>query len=120
SGLAPARVLELACGTGVVTRALAASLPAPVSIVATDLNPAMLEEAQKQPIAREVAWQPADACALPFAHGGFDAVVCQFGAMFFPDRVQGYAEARRVLAPGGSLVFNVWDDIASNEFADVV
>jgi ubiquinone/menaquinone biosynthesis C-methylase UbiE len=113
-------VLEIAAGTGVVTRALAARLPASTRILATDLNPAMLEEAARHPISRAVEWQPADACALPFPDASFDAIVCQFGAMFFPDRVQGYAEARRVLRPGGTLLFNVWDDIAENEFADEV
>jgi SAM-dependent methyltransferase len=118
--LQPARVLELAAGTGVVTRALAAALPASSTIVATDLNPAMLEEAARRPMARPVQWQPADALALPFADASFDAVVCQFGAMFFPDRVQGFAQARRVLAPGGRFLFNTWDAIADNEFADEV
>jgi len=118
--LQPARVLELAAGTGVVTRELAARLPASTRILATDLNPAMLEEAARRPIARAVAWQQADACAPPFPDAGFDAVACQFGAMFFPDRVLGYSEARRVLKPGGVLLFNVWDDIADNEFADVI
>jgi ubiquinone/menaquinone biosynthesis C-methylase UbiE len=118
--LAPARVLELAAGTGVVTRRLAATLPASTAITATDLNPAMLEEAARHPIARAVAWQQADACAPPFPHESFDAVVCQFGAMFFPDRVRAYAVARRMLSPGGMLLFNVWDDIADNEFADEI
>ena len=116
----PARVLELAAGTGVVTRALAARLPASTQILATDLNPAMLEEAARQPIARPVDWQQADACAPPFAHSSFDAVLCQFGVMFFPDRVQAYAEARRMLAPGGVLWFNSWDAIEHNEFADAI
>jgi len=117
---APARVLELAAGTGVVTRELAARLPAATSIVATDLNPAMLEEAAQRPIARPVAWQQADACDPHFDDASFDAVVCQFGVMFFPDRVQAFREARRMLAPGGLLLFNSWDAIADNEFADVV
>jgi ubiquinone/menaquinone biosynthesis C-methylase UbiE len=113
-------VLELAAGTGVVTRQLAAMLGPAAELVATDLNPAMLEEAARHPIARAVEWLPADACALPFPDASFDAVACQFGAMFFPDRVQGYAEARRVLRPGGVFVFNVWDEIAHNEVADEV
>jgi ubiquinone/menaquinone biosynthesis C-methylase UbiE len=120
AAVAPARVLELAAGTGVVTRKLAQVLPASSSITATDLNPAMLEEAARHPITREVAWQQADACAPPFPHASFDAVVCQFGAMFFPDRVQAYAEARRMLSDDGVLLFNVWDGIAENEFADEV
>lgn len=114
------RVLEIAAGTGVVTRALAAALPAAVAIVATDLNPAMLDQAAARGTARPVTWRQADAMALPFADGTFDAVVCQFGAMFFPDKGGAYAEVRRVLRPGGLFVFNVWDRIEENEFADTV
>ena len=117
----PKRVLEVAAGTGVVTRALAARLPAQTRLVVTDLNPPMLEYAKTRLSAGDrIEWRQADALALPFEDGSFDAVVCQFGAMFFPDKVQGYREARRVLAPGGRYVFNVWDRISENEFADVV
>jgi SAM-dependent methyltransferase len=118
--LAPARVLETAAGTGVVTRALARSLPPGCEIVATDLNQPMLDRAAAVGAARPVQWQQADALHLPFGDASFDAVVCQFGAMFFPDKVAAYAEARRVLRPGGTLLFNVWDRIEENEFADVV
>jgi SAM-dependent methyltransferase len=114
------RVLEVAAGTGVVTRALAKSLDASVAIVATDLNQAMLDEAAKVGTARPVEWRQADAMALPFADGEFDAVLCQFGVMFFPDKAKAYAEARRVLKPGGVFIFNVWDQLAENEFADVI
>ena len=69
---------------------------------------------------RRLTWQQADALALPFEDRTFDVVACQFGAMFFPDKVQGYREARRVLKPGGRFFFNVWDRIEDNEFADVV
>jgi SAM-dependent methyltransferase len=117
---APARVLELAAGTGVLTRALATALPADVDIVATDLNQDMLDHAATRGTARPVEWRRADAMQLPFADGTFDAVVCQFGWMFFPDRAKAFAEARRVLAPGGVLLFSVWDRIEDNEFADVV
>jgi ubiquinone/menaquinone biosynthesis C-methylase UbiE len=117
----PADVLETAAGTGVLTRAMAARLPGNARIVATDLNPPMLEQAKaRQPGVRPIEWQQADALKLPFADQSFDAVACQFGAMFFPDKVQGYKEARRVLKPGGRFCFNVWDNIATNEFADVV
>ena len=116
----PRRVLEVAAGTGVVTRHMASLLADGTRIVATDLNPAMLERAQAVGVPRPVTWQPADALQLPFADAEFDAVVCQFGAMFFPDRAAGFAEARRVLAPGGCLLFNVWDRIESNEFAATV
>jgi SAM-dependent methyltransferase len=114
------RVLEVAAGTGVVTRALAAGLGQDVSIVATDLNQAMLDHAAAVGTARPVEWRQADAMALPFEDEGFDAVVCQFGAMFFPDKSKAFAEARRVLRPGGVFIFNVWDRIAENEFADTV
>ena len=119
-GRSVSRVLELAAGTGVATRALAAALPPHVSIVATDLNQAMLDEAAAIGTARPVEWRQADAMRLPFGDGAFDAVVCQFGAMFFPDKVAAFAETRRVLAPGGVFVFNVWDRIGENEFTDVV
>jgi ubiquinone/menaquinone biosynthesis C-methylase UbiE len=117
----PRQVLETAAGTGVLTRALAARLAAETRIVATDLNQPMLDHAAaRQPGASRVTWQQADALALPFAAAEFDAVACQFGVMFFPDKVQGYREARRVLKPRGRFLFNVWDSIAANEFADVV
>lgn len=118
--LQPASVLELAAGTGVVTRELAARLPPGVSIVATDLNEAMLDVARAHGAARPVGWRQADAMALPFDDASFDAVVCQFGAMFFPDKAHAFAEARRVLRPGGTLLFNVWDRIETNDFAQVV
>jgi SAM-dependent methyltransferase len=117
---APRRVLELACGTGAVTRVIAAELPEATAIVATDLNPGMLEQAKKLGASRQVEWQVANAMALPFADASFDAVVCQFGCMFFPDKPKAFAEVRRVLAPGGFFLFNVWDRIEDNEFADVV
>jgi len=117
---APGRVLEIAAGTGAATRVLAERLPASASIVATDLNPAMLQRAQAVPIARGVQWQQADALALPFADATFDAVVCQFGVMFFPDKPRGFAEAMRVLRPGGVLLLSVWDRIEENDFAHVV
>lgn len=114
------RVLEVAAGTGVVTRALAASLPAEVAIVATDLNQAMLDEAGKVGTSRPVAWQQADVAQLPFGDGAFDAVVCQFGVMFFPDKAQSLGEIRRVLKARGVLIFSVWDRLADNEFTDCV
>ena len=117
---APARVLEIAAGTGVVTRALARSLPASSAILATDLSQPMLDTAAEVGTTRPVEWRQADAMQLPFEDGAFDAVVCQFGVMFFPDRAKAYAEARRVLAPGGVFLFNAWDRIEENEFADVV
>jgi SAM-dependent methyltransferase len=116
----PGRVLEIAAGTGVATRALSSTLPAGASLVATDLNPPMLSEAAARGTQRPVDWRQADALSLPFDAASFDAVVCQFGVMFFPDRSSAYAEALRVLKPGGVLMFSTWDRIADNEFADVV
>ena len=116
----PGRVLEVAAGTGAVTRHLAADLPAASAIVATDLNPGMIARAREVGAARPVEWRTADAMQLPFDDASFDAVVCQFGVMFFPDRGAAFAEARRVLRPGGTFLFNAWDRIEENEFADVV
>jgi len=113
----PGRVLEIAAGTGVLTRALATALPESAAIIATDLNQPMLDRASLVGTCRTVEWRQADAMALPFGDGSFDAVVCQFGAMFFPDKAHAFAQARRVLAPGGFLLFNVWDRIEENEFA---
>ncbi len=116
----PTRVLEIAAGTGVVTRKLASVLPANVEIVATDLNQSMLDLAATVGTERAVEWRQADAMQLPFPDESFDAVVCQFGVMFFPDKTKAFAEARRVLRLGGIFIFNVWDRIEKNEFADTV
>ncbi|MBN3766326.1 class I SAM-dependent methyltransferase [Burkholderia sp. Ac-20365] len=116
----PSRVLEIAAGTGVVTRAMAQRLPEQVGIVATDLNQAMLDTASKLGTRRPVTWQQADATQLPFDDGSFDLVVCQFGAMFFPDKARAFAEARRVLRSGGALIFNVWDRIEENDITATV
>ena len=118
--IAPEKVLEVAAGTGVVTRAMAAGLPESASIVSTDLNQPMLDHADSVGTARPVVWKQADVTDLPFPDGSFDAVVCQFSVMFFPDRRQALAEICRVLKPGGVFLFNVWDRIEENEFAAVV
>jgi ubiquinone/menaquinone biosynthesis C-methylase UbiE len=117
----PSHVLETAAGTGALTRELAARLPASAALTATDLNQPMLDHnaAVLRHEAR-ISWRQADALALPFDDQKFDVVACQFGAMFFPDRVRGYAEARRVLKAGGRFIFNVWDRIDENDFARVV
>ena len=121
AALAPKTVLETAAGSGVVTRALAPRLAPDARYTVTDLNQPMLDHAAtKQGPESRITWRQADALDLPFDDASFDAVLCQFGVMFFPDKVAGYAEARRVLKPGGCFIFNVWDRIAANEFADVV
>jgi len=119
-GHRPRDLLEIAAGTGAVTTVLAGELP-DTHITATDLNEPMLAQA-KTHLARKpnITWQQADALSLPFGDASFDIVACQFGVMFFPDRVKGYAEARRVLRPGGRFLFNAWDKIADNDFADVM
>jgi SAM-dependent methyltransferase len=116
----PARVLEIAAGTGVVTRQLAKTLPPEASIVATDLNQDMLDQAAAEGTSRPVEWRQADALHLPFPDEFFDVVVCQFGVMFFPDKARAFAEARRVLRSGGQFIFNVWDRLEHNDFANTV
>lgn len=116
----PERVLEIAAGTGIVTRHLRDLLPISAHLTATDLNPPMLDVARtKFRPSEQVAFQPADASALPFPDGAFDAVVCQFGVMFFPDKIQSYREVHRVLAPGGRYLFNVWDSQRHNPFGRI-
>ncbi len=117
----PLSVLETAAGTGVVTRALAPRLVQDACYMVTDLNQPMIDHASAaQGQDGRIGWRTADALALPFEDGTFDAVICQFGAMFFPDRIKGYREARRVLKPGGCFFFNVWDRIEENDFAATV
>jgi SAM-dependent methyltransferase len=119
-GTASGRLLETACGTGIVTRALAAALPEAVAITATDLNQPMLDFAKLQPGGERVTWQQADAQDLPLPDQSFDVVVCQFGVMFFPDKQQAHREALRVLKPGGHFLFSVWDRIESNDLSHIV
>ena len=109
----PGRVLELAAGTGVLTRELLAALPG-CELTATDLNPAMVDWGRR--LAPAATWQPADAMTLPYGPGRFDAVACQFGVMFFPDKPAAFAEARRVLTPEGRLVVNTWAELARHDF----
>jgi SAM-dependent methyltransferase len=108
------RVLELACGTGIVTRRLRDALHPSARLIATDLNRAMVDHARGALGDLDVDWQVADAQELPFADGSFDIVVCQFGFMFLPDKPLGFREARRVLADGGLLLLNVWQSIEAN------
>lgn len=116
----PSCLLEIAAGTGIVTRHLASALAPEVRIVATDLNQAMLDRAAAVGTSRPVEWGQADATQLPFADESFDVVVCQFGVMFFPDKPKAFSEAKRVLRSGGVFIFNVWDTIDQNEFAETV
>ena len=110
-----AAVLELACGTGILTRILRDRLPATTRLVATDLNEPMIQNAaQKFREDEAVEWRQADASSLLFDDQSFDAVVCQFGLMFVPDKALAASEAHRVLKPGGVLLFNVWDSFEQN------
>ena len=121
ASLSPIAVLETAAGSGVVTRALAPKLRPGANYIVTDLNQAMVDyAASRQPPDTRINWRQANALALPFENASFDLVCCQFGAMFFPDRTSGYREARRVLKPGGHFLFNVWDRIEENVFANDV
>src|SRR5947209_7782338 len=110
---APARILETAAGTGVATQALREALPN-AEIVATDLNAPMLEQAAQRVSAGNVRFEHADALNLPFDDDSFDLVVCQFGVMFFPDKVKANSEARRVLRDGGRYLLVVWDSVDRN------
>jgi len=121
AALSPSTVLETAAGSGVVTRALTPRLSPDASYVVTDLNQPMLDyAATRQPADNRTSWRKADALALPFDNAAFDLICCQFGVMFFPDRQSGYREAKRVLKPGGYFLFNVWDRIEENVFANDV
>ena len=113
-------VLELACGTGIVTRVLRDRLPATARLVATDLNEPMMESAAAKFTRNDaIEWRQADATDLPFDDGSFDAVVCQFGFMFFPDKALSAREAYRVLKPGGLFVFSVWDSLEQNPLGQI-
>jgi len=109
----PARVLEIAAGTGIATAELARVLPA-AQIVATDLNESMVAWASAR--LSVVGWEQADATHLRFTDGSFDLVLCQFGVMFFPDKPAAFAEAARVLDPAGRMVFSVWDEVETSGF----
>jgi ubiquinone/menaquinone biosynthesis C-methylase UbiE len=117
--LRPARILETAAGTGIVTAALHDALP-DAEIVATDLNQAMLDVAADRIKSDKVSFSQADAQALPFPDASFDLVVCQFGVMFYPDKVVANAEARRVLRPGGRYLLIIWDRLERNGASHVL
>lgn len=119
AALNPQRILETAAGTGIATAAIVEQLPN-ASLVATDLNQAMIDVAAKRVTSPIVEFQVADAQSLPFDDEAFDAVVMQYGMMFLPDRAAGYSEARRVLKPGGHFIFNVWDRLDKSPVAQAV
>jgi ubiquinone/menaquinone biosynthesis C-methylase UbiE len=119
ASLSPRSMLETAAGTGIVTLALAKRLAPGATITATDLNQPMLDVAESKIKSPNVIWKQANAVALPFDDAQFDAIACQFGVMFFPDKLKAFKEARRVLKPGGHYIFNVWDRLELNEFSNV-
>jgi ubiquinone/menaquinone biosynthesis C-methylase UbiE len=114
----PRSILETAAGTGVVTAALASALP-DSTIVATDLNQPMLDVAATRVGSANVSFRQADALDLPFDDSSFDLVACQFGVMFYPDKVKGNSEARRVLKDGGHYLLAIWDKIERNALSDL-
>lgn len=117
---APTAVLETAAGTGIVTARLAEVLSDEARIIATDLNQAMIDVAAAKVTSQKVTWQASDATRLPFADASFDLVLCQFGVMFFPSKVDAFKEARRVLRPGGKFMFCVWDKIEFNPISTAI
>ena len=110
----PGKVLEIACGTGRVTMHIAKKIGRHAKLIATDINPDMLEIAKQRVDAKNVQWQVADAQQLSFDDNSFDCIVCQFGYMFLPDKQKGFNEAWRVLKPGGQFLFNTWDKVENN------
>ncbi len=116
----PKSILEIAAGTGVVTKQMALRLLPEAHLIVTDLNQPMLDLAQQNIHDNRIIWQQCDALSLPFEDQKFDAVVCQFGAMFFPDHIRAYKETHRVLNPNGRIYFNVWDKISENHFTQEV
>jgi SAM-dependent methyltransferase len=114
-----AQVLELACGTGILTRELLSMIESRVHLVASDLNEPMLEVAQQKIRDRRIEWRQADASALPFDAGRFDAVISQLGVQYFADKVVAAAEVRRVLRPGGVFLFSTWAGPQTNPLAHI-
>lgn len=118
--LKPGSILEVAAGTGALTRALRVTLDPATEIVATDLSQAMIDVGAPSLTMSRTHWMHADAQNLPFAPSMFDLVVCQFGVMFFPDKLKAYDEAKRVLRSGGRFLFTTWDSLPANDFARCV
>lgn len=115
-----AGILELAAGTGIVTRQVLGALPPTAKLTVTDISEPMLGVAKASLSDPRLTFQPADACQLPFPERSFDALFCQYGVMFFPDKVQAMKEARRILAPGGTYIFNIWDSFEHNPIPHTV
>lgn len=113
--LALGKVLEVACGTGIVTCRLAQAMPGEIEILASDISHAMVAFARKMHASPNIRWCAADAQALPLASSSVDLVLCQFGMMFVPDKQTALREARRVLRPGGRCLLTVWDNLANND-----
>jgi ubiquinone/menaquinone biosynthesis C-methylase UbiE len=107
-------VLELACGTGRVTAHLVNLLDEDGKLTATDLNADMIEVAKQRVDNEKIEWLVADAQELPFDADSFDHIICQYGVMFFPDKLKAFKEAYRVLQQGGRYFFNTWDDMKFN------
>lgn len=119
AALRPKALLELACGTGRLTRQLLNVLAPTTRLVATDVNPAMLDFAKRAIQEPGVEWDVVDAVSLPYPEGSFDVVVAEFGVMFYSDRPLAYREALRVLRPGGTLLFTSWSTMAENPVARI-
>ncbi len=117
AALAPSAVLELACGTGRLTRHIARRLDKSARIVATDINPAMLQFAREELLNDRIEWNVVDAVSLPYPDKSFDLIVVQFGVMFYSDRMKAYREAVRVLRPGSRLLFSCWNRVDENPAA---
>lgn len=113
------RVLELACGTGRLTKPVACKLSDGASLVATDLNNDMIEIGKKQVQNKNIEWKVADAHSLPFENERFDLVVCQFGVMFFQDKPKAFSEINRVLKAGGTFLFNTWNELQYNALSQM-
>ncbi len=121
TALQPTSVLELAAGTGIVTRQLRDELPSACDLIATDLNQPMLEVAKSKFRSDEmVRFEQADAMDLRYEHESFDLVLCQFGVMFFPDKERSHAQVLRVLKPGGNYLFTLWDSWDANTFVPII
>jgi len=120
AAIGAARVLELAAGTGIVSRKLKDALGPGAHLTVTDLNAAMLDVARSKFNSDEgVEFVPADAMQLDFSDSEIDLIICQFGVMFFPDKIAAFREALRVLRPGGSYLFSTWGPMAKNPFAQI-